>query len=392
MNLKQRAKAFLGGTTDVENFLFSSSEGSFIYDTNGKKYIDFLMGWCVGNFGWNELKIKKTITKSNAPHYVYPHYLYEAWVDLAELLADLAPGRLKKSFRATGGSEAVDIALQMAMVHTKRVKFLSIEGAYHGNTIAGVSVGDSESQKPYGRLLSGCLKIAPPLNAKALEKAERLLKKKDVAAFIMEPIVCNLGVLCPEPEFMTGMAQICQKYGTLVIMDEVATGFGRTGKLFASEHFGIEPDIMCVAKAITGGQAPMGATLTVPEVARSAEKEVTFYSTYGWHPLAAEVALTNLRSLSKHKDALLARVEATSGIFRQRLMDIKFKQKAEIRVAGLAIGVELEDGNYTENIKRRSRKEGLLLTAQDNILTMFPALNIDRDVACRGLDILQMSV
>ena len=112
-----------------------------------------------------------------------------------------------------------------------------------------MSVGDSESQKPYRRLLSGCLKIEPPLNAKALEKAERLLKKEDVAAFIMEPIVCNLGVLSAELEFMTGMAQICKIYGTLVIMDEVATGFGRTGKLFASEHFGIEPDIICGAKA-----------------------------------------------------------------------------------------------------------------------------------------------
>jgi acetylornithine/N-succinyldiaminopimelate aminotransferase len=208
----------------------------------------------------------------------------------------------------------------------------------------------------------------------------------------MEPIVCNLGVLSPELEFMTEMAQICKIYGILVIMDEVATGFGRTGKLFASEHFGIEPDIMCVAKAITGGRLRWAQPLPSREVARSAEKEVTFYSTYGWRPLAIEAALTNLRCLSKHKDALLDHVEATSGIFRQRLMGMKFKQKAEVRVVGLAIGVELEDGKDADKIKKHSRKEGLLLTNQDNLLTMFPALNIDRDVASRGLDILQVSI
>jgi adenosylmethionine-8-amino-7-oxononanoate aminotransferase len=308
---------------------------------------------------------------------------------LAELLAKIAPGRLQKSFRATGGSEAVEIALQIAMVHTERGKFMSIEDAYHGNTIGGLSVGASENRESYSNLLANCLKVSPPLNAVALEKIDKRLRTREVAAFIMEPVICNLNVLVPEREFMTGLARLCRKHGTLLIMDEVACGFGRTGRLFATEHFGIEPDIMCLAKAITGGYAPMGAVMTTPAVAKSAEKEGSFYSTYGWHPLAVEVALANVRYWIRHKTKLLAHVNAMGAWFQERLAQMNFKQRAAVRAKGLAIAIQLKDSSYAEKIASRCRENGLLLTTSDNALTMFPPLNIPRTMVLGGLKILE---
>ena len=389
MKLEQRARKFLGRDSDAEEFRVTRSEGSCIFDANGKRYIDFLAGWCVGNLGWSNAEIKRALRAATKLTYSYPYYLYPPWVDLAELLARIAPGRLQKSFRATGGSEAVEIALQIAMVHTGRGKFISIEDAYHGNGIGGLSVGASDNRDTYPNLLANCYKISPPLNARGLARIDNRLRKRDVAAFIMEPISCNLNVLVPEQEFMTGVSQLCRKYGTLLIMDEVACGFGRTGRLFATEHFGMAPDIMCLAKAITGGYAPMGAVMTTAAVAKSAEQEGSFYSTYGWHPLAVEAALANVRYWIRHKRKLLAQVNAMSALFEDRLARINFKQRQIVRAKGLAIAVEFDDSDYPEEIVSRCEKNGLLLTSSGNAITMFPPLNIERRLVEEGLEILQ---
>jgi adenosylmethionine-8-amino-7-oxononanoate aminotransferase len=391
VKLAQRARKFLGRDSDADDFQIARTTGSCVFDAHGKRYIDFLAGWCVGNLGWGATEIARAIKKVPAVTYAYPYYLYRPWVELAELLARIAPGRLQKSFRATGGSEAVEIALQMAMVHTKRARFVSIEDAYHGNTIGGLSIGASENRETYSNLLANCSRIAPPLNEEALGKVETLLRKRDVAAFIMEPVSCNLNVLVPDRKFMTGLARLCRKYGTVLILDEVACGFGRTGRLFATEYFGIEPDIMCVAKALTGGYAPMGAVIATPAVAKSAEKKGSFYSTYGWHPIAVEAALANVRYWIRNEKKLLAHVNAMSALFQERLARLTFNQHPEIRVKGLAIAVEFEDKTEAEEIASRCRKNGLLLTTSDNALTMFPPLNIERTVVLEGLRVLEKS-
>jgi adenosylmethionine-8-amino-7-oxononanoate aminotransferase len=389
VKLEQRARKFLGRDSEAEEFQVTRTEDSCVFDANGKRYIDFLAGWCVGNLGWGNKEIARALTRSTSTAYVYPYFLYRPWVELAELLAKIAPGRLTKSFRATGGSEAVEIALQIAMVHTGRRAFMSIEDAYHGNAIGGLSVGAASNRETYSNLLPHCSRISPPLNRKALDKIDNRLRKRDVAAFIMEPISCNLNVLVPEKEFMTGLARLCKKYGTLLIMDEVACGFGRTGQLFATEHFGIAPDMMCLAKAITGGYAPMGAVMTTAAVARSAEKDGSFYSTYGWHPLAVEAALANVRYWIRHKTKLLAQVNAMSALFQERLAQIEFEQRPTVRAKGLAIAVEFDDSDYAQALASRCEKSGLLVTSSDNAITMFPALNIERRVVEEGLKILE---
>jgi len=367
------------------------SDENFLFDINEKRYIDFNSGWCVGNLGWNNKKIKDALSKFDGPDYVSPFFLYKPWADLAELLAKITPGNLTKSFRATGGSEAVEIALSAANAHTKRSKYISIEGSYHGDSMGAMSVGASEFRKPHPGLLKQFKKIKPPLNEKALQEVEKLLAKRDVAAFIMEPIICNLAVLIPAQTFMLKLQELCRKYGTLLIIDEVATGFGRTGKLFATQHFnGLEPDIMCMAKGITGGYGPMGATITTPEVAKSMESESCYYSTYGWYPRSVEAALLNIHYLLDNKQFIEKNTQELSVYFKDRLEKMEFNGGVEIRVKGLAIGIALHKKNYAKEIIEKAQKQGLLVAPQSGEgFAIFPALTISKEVAKEGLDILE---
>jgi adenosylmethionine-8-amino-7-oxononanoate aminotransferase len=368
---------------------FSSSRGSILVDASGRKYVDFLMGWCVGNFGWGNAVIEKPAAKYHGPDYVYPGFSYPPWAELARLLLSAAPRGLAKCFRATGGSEAVDLALQAAMIATGRGEFLSLEGSYHGNTIAALSVGASENRRKRKNLLAGCRKIDPPLDEKALARIEARLKGRKVAAFIMEPISMNLGVLIPSEGFMPELQRLCRRYGTLLVMDEVATGFGRTGALFACEHFGVEPDIMTLAKSMTDGVGGMGAMLASAKVAKPMQQHGAFYSTYGWHPRSVDVAIATLRYINANHRRLFAGVQEMSEYFRLRLATMPFKRKATVRIVGLAIGIDFGSEAYAGKVGERCRREGLLVSPEGGTVLLIPALNIDRPTAKRGLDILE---
>jgi acetylornithine/succinyldiaminopimelate/putrescine aminotransferase len=370
----------------------SRSEGVHLVDADGKRYLDFTAGWCVGNFGWGHPALERKAASFRGPDYVYPGYAYAPWGELAELLVSLAPGKLARCFRATGGSEAVDLALQAAMIHTGRRAFLSLEDSYHGNTIGAMSVGASDYRDSIPNLLPHCHKIEPPLDAHALERIERRLARKDVAAFIMEPISINLGVLIPDDSFMTRLQRLCRRHGTLLILDEVATGFGRTGTIFAAEQFGVEPDIMTVAKALSGGVSGIGAMLATREVAESMEEEGNFYSTYGWHPRSTHVAIATLRWLTRHRARLLRGVARTSERIQLRLATMPFEGGSTIRARGLAIGVELKDEDYARRIETRCRRRGLLVTPEGSTLLLLPPLTIGDDDVARGMDILERCV
>ena len=156
MTLKQRDRKYIGRDSEPDDLQVTRTQGNRIFDADGKSYIDFTSGWCVGNLGWGDGEIRARLRRFNGPSYVAPSSLYRPWVDLAELLAEVTPGKLTKSFRATGGSEAVDLALQAAMLHTQRGKFLALEGSYHGNSLAAISVASSEDRASLRNLLRGC--------------------------------------------------------------------------------------------------------------------------------------------------------------------------------------------------------------------------------------------
>jgi acetylornithine/succinyldiaminopimelate/putrescine aminotransferase len=386
--MPRSTKRFLvqnGGSADIE---IARTRGNYVYDTRGRKYIDFIMGWCVGNFGWARPTLRHRVHAFAGPDYIYPEYAYKRWNELAELLVGLAPTGFARCCRATGGSEAVELALQAAMLHTCRKKFVAIEDAYHGNTLGAMSVGDGDDAV---RVLS-VARLKPPLDGDALDRLETRLKRRDVAAFIMEPIGMNLGVLIPEAEFMEGLVPLCHRYGTLVILDEVATGFGRTGKLFATEYYDIRPDMMTFAKAATGGAAGIGGLLVREELAQVLEQDGNVYSTYGWHPLSVDVAIANVRWIKRHQSRLLREVDRMSTYFAERIRAMPFAEQPKVRWRGLAIAVDVGDEKYAERVAKKCRTRGLLLDPQDNVLLMLPALNIDRATAKAGLDILEACV
>lgn len=384
---RRKAKRFLGRNSEGE-IQVARVEGDWVIDAHGKYYLDFTMGWSVGNLGWANPQLRRAFETFHGPDYVSPNFAYQPWEELAGLLVSLAPPDLERCFRTTGGSEAVDLALQAAMIHTGRGKFVALAGCYHGNTIAGLSVGALEERECCENRLRHCAVIDPPLNEKALDRIERHLRRRDVAAFIMEPIPINLGVLIPEPAFMSGLQKLCRKHGTLLIMDEVATGFGRTGKLFASQHFDLAPDMMCLAKAITNGIAPMGALLTSRAVAKSMEKNGSFYSTYGWHPRSVAAALATVRYFADHQDTLFNGVGEQSSWFRERLLQLQSKRVGDVRVKGFAIGLDVDSERAATKIQKRCREAGLLIADEGSTLLLLPALTIDPKLAEKGVAIL----
>jgi adenosylmethionine-8-amino-7-oxononanoate aminotransferase len=392
METKTLDKEFLAREEAPENIELIGSDKSFLFDAEGNRYIDFLAGWCVGNIGWGNKAVKEAIRNFEGPDYVYPGFIYEPWAELAELLSEITPGNLTKSFRTTGGTESIEAAMQIAMLYTGRKKFLSVEGCYHGDSIAALSIGATEGKKELPNSLQHCLKLEPPLDMAAAKKLEALLKKKDIAAFIMEPIICNLGVLIPHADFMHEARGLCKKYGTLFVMDEVATGFGRTGKLFAAEHFEIEPDVLCLAKALSGGYAGIGAAITTEKIAKSVHAKMSMYSTFGWHPVSVAAAIANIRYIIRHKNDLLENTSEMGAFFHTRINLMEFRRKPKLRMLGLAIGIDVGSTSYVKKIKQRCLGEGLLIGEKDTTIVMFPALNISREIVEKGLDILEKCV
>ncbi|MCU1277745.1 MAG: argD, partial [bacterium] len=171
--------------------------------------------------------------------------------------------------------------------------------------------------------------------------------------------------------------------GTLFIADEVASGFGRTGKLFASEHYELDPDILCMAKALTAGVAPLGATIMTEEVYDGLDDDFSFYSTWGWHPLAVEAAIANVKYWKRHARALLGNVAERGAQLEAGLRALEL---GEVRIKGLACGIELDDA---EELEERCRKQGLLISADEDRAMLFPALTVDEATVAEALDILE---
>jgi 4-aminobutyrate aminotransferase-like enzyme len=367
-----------------------SADGARLTDAEGNEHIDFLAGWCVANLGWSNPEVLAAIRHFQGPPYVYPHHLYAPWTQLAEQLSELAPGDLSTCWRATGGSEAIEIAMQAAMLATGRGKFVSVEGAYHGDTLGARSIGDERREK-FPNRLSGCETLAPPLDAGAVGRLEALLKGRDVAAVVLEPVILNLAVTIPDDDFMDGLREVTRRTGTLLIADEVATGFGRTGKLFACELYELEPDILCLGKAITAGYAPMGATLMGEEVAAGL-KTVGVYSTFGWHPIATAAALANLDYWIEHRGWLLTQVDMLGGVAEAEMLRMGFRHGVSVRGRGLAIAADVHDQDYAEEVKGRCRELGLLIETDGTAMTLFPPLTIGRSTFDEGLAILAKSL
>jgi acetylornithine/succinyldiaminopimelate/putrescine aminotransferase len=385
-------KKFLAWSNEPEDIEIVDSSGSLLRDAKGKEYIDFIMGWCVGNFGWGNTEIISAIKEFSGPAYVYPAFQYKGWAELSELLADMAPGDLTKCFRATGGTDAIETAMKIAMIYTGRTHFLSVEGTYHGNSIGALSIGSSHNTETYSNLLPHCYKIVKPLDENAIESVERALAEETYAALIMEPVLTHPEIHVPSKEFVQAVRGLCDKHGTLLIFDEVAVGFGRTGSTFACEHFNVEPDVLCLAKALSGGYAAIGTAITTKEIGDAVQDEIHAYPTYGWHPLSTHVALASLKYFSAQKEELFRNIANLSALFDLRFQKMKFSDPFEVNMIGMAISVNVGSNAYAKKIAEKCLDKGLMIEYNETNLMMFPSLDMSSEIANKGLDILEACI
>jgi len=322
---------------------FVRGEGAYLYDAEGREYLDCVAGFGSLNLGHNHPAVVDALTealKEQAPGFVQSAVNpYQG--ALAADLAALAPSGLEMVFFCNSGTESVEAALKLARITTGRERMLSCEGAYHGKSLGALSVsGTAEYRRPFGQLLAGCETI-PRGDAELLE---RELATRRFAAFIIEPMQAEGGMYLLPEGFLRRAAELCRRTGTLLIVDEVQTGLGRTGALFACEHEHVEPDVLCLAKSLGGGLMPIGAMLTRRDLWMRAYGTVQTFalhtSTFGGGSLACAAGLATLQILQQERLAENA-AERGSQLMRG-LVNLCRRARClkEVRGLGLLIGLE----------------------------------------------------
>ncbi len=243
---------------------YVSAQGSYLYDSEGRAHLDLHTGEGFASLGHNHPDVRETLRATMAADLVdgvQLHYSALAGL-LAEALSQLLPPGLEAMFFTSAGAEAVDAAMKFARAATGRPRFLSCDSGFHGVTLGPLSlVGDEFFKEGFGPLLPGCQRV--PFGD--LDRLEAELRSEDVAAFIVEPVQGREVTLAPEG-YLSAAAQLCRRHGTLLVMDEIQTGLGRTGRWFALEHWGLEPDFVLVGKALSGGYMPVAAMVTTREI------------------------------------------------------------------------------------------------------------------------------
>jgi putrescine aminotransferase len=328
------------------------AEGIRVFDDQGTEYLDFLGGFGALSLGHNPKEVLEAVQKAAVlPLLVGTHPLVAA---LAENLHKILPDHPDVVSFGSGGAEAVEIALKTARAATGKKKLIHSDGSYHGLTYGSLSVGGVETFSGcFGPLLPYCDKV-PYGDLQALEAK---LKDGDVAAFIVEPVQGETGIRCPPKGFLTGAEALCKKYETLLILDEIQTGFGRTGRMFAAEHEGVRPDIITVGKALTAGVIPMSASATSAKIWENAYGREDRYdlmnSTYGGNPIACGAGLKAVEILIR--DKLVEHAREMGEYALQKLQDLKAHHKIvrQVRGQGLMLGIEFPNARAASYIMSR---------------------------------------
>ncbi len=399
----------------IEPVEVEEAEGSIVKDKNGKEYLDCFSGISVTNAGHRHPEVIEA-AKEQMDKYVhvctYVYYV-EPVGDLAEKLAEVTPGKLKKSFFGNSGAEANEGAMRIAKKYTKKNEFIALRASFHGRTIGTLSItGNYARKRGGGPFLSGIAfaptpycyrcpfgKTYPNCNlecAKAVEDVFRFDTSDNVAAFIAEPVMGEGGIIPPPKEYFKEVKSILERHGSLFIADEVQSGFGRTGKLFAIEHYDVEPDIMTMAKGIADG-FPISAFITRDEIADAFEVG-DHLSTFGGNPVSAKAALANLNIMLR--DKLPEKAEEIGNYLMNKLRDLKEKYPliGDVRGKGLMVGIELvldkektpADG-VAGRLRNRALEEGLLIGKggiYGNVIRFQPPLVITKSQIDDAVDIL----
>lgn len=368
------------------------AEGSYMYDPDGKSYLDLISGISVSSIGHRHPKVVEAI-KHQVDQYmhlmVYGEYIQTPQVALAQKLAELLGEGLESTYFVNSGSEANEGAMKLAKRATGRAEVISMKKAYHGSTQGVLSIiGDEDFKRGFRPLLPGTRSI----HFDSVEDLELITNK--TAAVIVEPIQGEAGYIPPSQEYLGALRKKCNETGALLIFDEVQCGFGRTGKMFAHQHYGIKPDIITLAKGMGGGM-PIGAFIASRELmAHFKDNPILGHiTTFGGHPVSCAASLACVNVIIDEK--LADGVKAKELLFRQLLVHQNIK---EVRGKGLMLAVQLDTFENVQKVIDHCLKNGVVsdwFLFCDNAIRLSPPLNItEEDIrkACKvlleGIDLL----
>ncbi len=391
-------------------FVAAQAAGAVVEDLDGNRFLDFSGGWGCLNVGYNHPKVVQAVQTqlSRFTHTDFMAIPYEPYVELARKLAQLAPGPTpKKCAFFNSGAEAVENAVKIARAATGRKAVLVFENAFHGRTLLTLTM--THKAIPYkagfGPYASDVFRLPYPYPYRypvAMEEIERRLlaqvDPKEVACCVVEPVIGEGGFIVPPPEFLPFLRELANRHGFLLVCDEVQTGVGRTGKFFACEHFGVEPDLICVAKSIAAG-LPLSGVIGKAEI-MDALIPGAIGSTYGGNPLACAAALAVLQVVEE--EDLLARAQRLGEILKRELAGLaqKFPAIGEVRGLGAMVGVELVQDRKTKEpapaltkaIQREALQRGLIFPTaglHGNVIRFLLPLVTPEDALLEGLNILE---
>jgi putrescine aminotransferase len=370
------------------------AQGSLIWDTDGNEYLDLLAGFGTLALGHCPPVVVSAVQEQLDQMALSSRVLFNHQVAaLATELASILPGDIQKSFFCNSGTEAVEGALKLARLHTGRPGIVAALGGFHGKTLGALSASGREVyRKPFEPLVAGITHV-PYGDADALATAVTAA----TAAVILEPIQGEGGIIIPPDEYLPAAREICTKAGALLIADEVQTGFGRTGTMFACERAGVVPDIICMAKALGGGVMPLGAFSSTPSIWASMEENPLLHSsTLGGNPLACAAGAAAICEI-KGQD-LPARAARLGAYALNRLQEMQAQYPeiiSEVRGRGLFIGVEFTDSDIAGLVIAGLAQRRIIAayTLNNPLVVRFePALTIPEELLDRGLDGLADSI
>jgi adenosylmethionine---8-amino-7-oxononanoate aminotransferase len=417
-----------------EPCIISRGDGHFLIDVQGKKYLDGVSSlWC-NVHGHRKKEIDDAIKDQldRIAHSTFLGLSHVPGIQLAQKLIEIAPKGLQRVFYSDSGATAVEIALKMAVQYwqlkgeQKRTLIASLAESYHGDTVGSMSMGYSETFHRFHKsLLFPVLRITPPhvfryyqrmseadaLDAAIKEAQQKLSENKnELAALVMEPLMQGAAGMWPQPvKYVQAMSGICRRNGILFILDEVATGFGRTGKMFACEHAGVTPDILCLAKGITGGYLPLAATLATEEIFSAFLGEYNEYKTffhghtYTGNPLGCAAALANLELFER--EDVIGKMQKRIVYLQERLQKdvLALAHVSDVRQWGFMAGIELVQDkagrkNYAPEMRighkviLEARKRSVLIRPLGDIIILMPPLTITGEELSALLDVVYESI
>ena len=400
--------------------LIERAKGIKLYDDKGNYYYDTISSWWCNVHGHNHPRIKNAIKRQldSLEHVLFAGFTHKPAIELAEKIVSIAPRNLSKVFFSDNGSTAVEVALKMSFQYWKNIgiakknKFVSLDRGYHGDTVGAMSVsGVDLYNEIFSPLFFPSLKAPSPYcyrcpmdkdekscDIDCIKPLERLLEKKsrEIAGIILEPLVLAAGGMIVYPkEYLARAARLAKRFNVHLIVDEVATGFGRTGRMFASDFADCRPDFMCLSKGITSGTLPLALTLTTDEIYKAFYADYrlkkTFYHghTYTANPISCSAALASLEVFKEEKT--LDRLKKTIPLFRGLLKDFAgLPLVGDVRSIGLIGAIELVKEKKTKRgfdpkeriglrVYKRGLKKNIILRPLDNIIYLFLPLCVKKD-------------